>query len=102
MKTVIIIEHLASGQPRPYADSRWHARIVAERHGVYTDGRTLPCNLNEADAKELAKRFVRTFVENGEWHQPKLAFAKPVNPKIVDGEQLSGEWEILITQEYLD
>lgn len=100
-KTIITIEHLKAGQPRPYADSSHEARITAERHGVYTNDRVIPCYLDEMAAKKLARMFVHGFVDNPEWHQSRLKYLLPVMPKVISGKPQSGVWKVSITQPYL-
>ncbi len=101
-RTIITIEHLAAGQPRPYADSRYHARITAERHGSYANDRVIPCYMDESEIKALTRFFVCEFYDKPEWHQSKLVHATPVNSKIILGTIKSGEWEVLVVGPYLD
>ena len=101
-KTVITIEQLECGQRGPYADSRYRARIKAERHGVYTNGRVIPLHLTEDEVKPLARRFVHNWVDNPEWHQPRLESMRPIDQRIVDDEERAGEWDVLIIQPFLD
>jgi len=101
-KTVITIEHLQCGQRGPYADSRYHARIKAERHGVYTNGKVIPDYLTETTVKQLARRFVHGWADSPEWHQPRLESMRPIDPKIIRGEEKAGEWDVLIVQPFLD
>jgi len=101
-KTVITIEHIARGQPRAYSDSFYKARISAERHGVYTNGRVVPLPLSLQDVKDLTQRFVHEFSEKPEWHESRLKFATPRQPGEIAGEERSPEWEVLVVQPFLD
>jgi len=101
-KTVITIEHLATGQPWPYADSKYRAQIKAERHGIYTNGRVIPYYLTENETKQLARKFVHSWSDTPKWHQSRLEMIRPVGGKEIGGELKSGEWEVLIIQPFLD
>ena len=100
-KTVITIEHLRGGQPRPYADSVYEAKITAERHGVFTNGRVIPYYLTEAEVKKLTRMFVHGFSDNPEWDQSRLKYLLPVKPKVISGKPQSGAWKVSIVQPYL-
>lgn len=101
-RTIITIEHLAAGQPRPHADSRYHARITAERHGVYTNDTVIPCYMDEGEITALTRLFVHNFYDEPEWYQSRLFRATAVNPKTILGTIKSGEWEVLVVEPYLD
>jgi len=102
-KTVITIEQLEHGQRGAYADSRYRAKIKAERHGIYTDGRVIPLRMTEDEVKQLARRFVHGWVDNPEWHQARLESVLPIiGPDMMDGTQRAAEWEVLIVQPFLD
>ena len=66
MKDFVIIEHVQSGQPRPYADSIYSAYISKRREGVLTDGGSFYIQLQEPDVRELARVLVRPFKDNPE------------------------------------
>ena len=100
-KTIITIEHLKAGQPGPYADSVYEAKITAERHGVFTDDRVIPHYLTEVEAKKLTRMFVHGFVDDPEWHQPRLGRLVPVEILILGGKPKSVQWKVSIVQPYL-
>ncbi len=95
-KTVITIEHLEAGQPRAHADSRFHARIKAERHGVYLDDRVIPGYMTREEVEQLVKIFVHDFKDVPQWPESRLDRICPKNPKIIAGKSQSGEWEVLV------
>jgi hypothetical protein len=94
MKDFVIVEHVQSGQARPYADSIYAAYISKRREGVLTDGSNFWIQLKESDVRELARVLVRPFVDNPEnCFQPRLAECRSEEPtKEMIAESANEHW----------
>jgi hypothetical protein len=101
-KTVIEIEFLEAGQPRPYADSRYRARIRGTRHGVYTNDKVLDLAISEEEARALVRFFVHNYKDEPDWHEPRLTCIKVTKEKKMGPTELPLEWEVTIVQPFLD
>ena len=98
-KLIIEIETLASGQPRPYADSVDKYRVSCEYYWDAIDGPRLSDSYFLKDHEVLAllraSRSTPNWVkkEEREWHQPYLDYITEVSP---------GVWEVQIISPYID
>ena len=76
--TVISIETIRHGQPRPYADSEYEAIIFCHRPNMWTTNGPCPTRITEEEARWLAKRFVLDWDDSNKtgWG-PQLQFIRP-------------------------
>ena len=112
-KTIVEIEILQAGQPRPYADSMYEAYVSCRLDGIYTYGRPVYRILTEHEVKQLAKLFVHSVVlpDEAGWWEPQLKLCAAVGPTpdmIAEskdpGRPMPQEvrWHIQIVQQYTD
>jgi hypothetical protein len=81
MRDSVIIAHVQTGQPRPYADSIYSAYISKLREGVLINGGKFYIQLNESDVRDLARVLVRSFKDNPEhFLNPFLAEIRAEEP----------------------
>lgn len=100
-KTRITIEVLASGQPRPYADSQTHVRVTFEWWhswaGNDADSRSkwTACKWPEADIRACLKTLKCGFTDAEPkcWADTRLNYLKEVQP---------GVWEFHTTTPFTD
>ena len=105
----IEIETLQAGQSRPYADRLYRAKISMYRidgHGP-NKGELFPRGFTRSRALELTRMFVHNYVDNGQWYEPKLDYAKP-SPEVVSSKVLppdeifASSWEVQVRMAYCD
>lgn len=101
-ETIIKIKHISAGQPRPYADSVHTSEISAERHGVYTDNRVLPCYLDKEDVKVLTQMFVRDFQENPGPFAPYLKYIGMANKPAEHDKTKCDKWKVSVCEPFTD
>jgi len=89
MKTTVTIEILEAGQPHPFADTRYRARIKVERSNFR--GKIIPKSLTEDQVKQLTRMFVRNFKDKPEWHERRLQSIRMIE---------TGLWEVLLISPY--
>jgi hypothetical protein len=96
------VEILASGQPRPYADSRSHVRVTIEVFRAWlgdpNDSRSKWCpneTWTEKEIRALLPHLRCGFTENTEWKlgHAKLDWLKQMSP---------GVWEFHTSEPYND
>jgi hypothetical protein len=100
-KLIIEIETLASGQPRPYADSVDRFRVSGKFYWDSTTGPRLSDNyflkdheaLAYVEATRLCPRFFAGDSRDRQWHEAYLKSIVQTSP---------GVWEIQIISPYLD
>lgn len=92
-KTRITIEVLASGQPRPYADSQRHVRVAVEFS--WKEGEWKPVTWPEADMRAMLKTIKCGFTDAEPkcWADTRLNYLKEVQP---------GVWEFHTTTPFTD
>lgn len=74
---VIGIQHIHGGQPRPYADSIYESVIFLHQPNALTTGAPLTRSITEAEARALARIFVRGWSDDPQFLQPYLEFIRP-------------------------
>ncbi len=95
----IEVETLQSGQPRPYADSFYEAKVRMKKNGQ-------PMFLYPEAAIPMLKAFVRNWHEKPEWYQGTLRSLTGL-PDCKDpasysqGKAFSG-WHVLVCEAYTD
>lgn len=88
------IETLASGQPRPYADSIYRHRITYEWQGPFSlkgEAKDAPFILCEKMNEQIVRRDCKHFsgwMEEGEgdWASTRLVYLKQVSPGVWEWE----------------
>jgi hypothetical protein len=108
--TVVTIQTIQHGQPRPYADSAYEAVIACHQPNAMTTNAPSFRTLTKDDALALARIFVHDFTEDGGPYgmSPRLIRCSPdKNPfgiveKFKPGEGRAYAWRVLITQPYCD
>lgn len=112
MKDYLIIEHVQTGQPRPYADSIYSAYISKRREGVLTEGGKFFIELKEQDVRELTRLLVRPFDDQpSNVFRPRLEECRAVGPTNEMIEEAAGEhwkpgkntrWFVKVVETYTD
>ncbi len=100
-KRRITIEVLSSGQPRPYADSRHHVRVVFEWQGIPGFGDKnapfIPDPTSEQHVRAVLPHlqcgFLEKVAKDSEWYETRLDFLKEIEP---------GTWEFRTTSPFTD
>lgn len=117
-KERITIDYVASGQPRPYADSRSITRVQFERTNPMHSGPDLPFEPNYMSAK-TAEMWMRNRGIIGKdllWKkdikhglESHIVYIKPLNPKKLgevsrfqSDEEVSDIWEVYCCSPYCD
>lgn len=110
-KTIIEIDHICSGQPRPYADHVYEAYITMQGIGVLADPYVMFYNVKEEHAKELAKKYVHKWADEPGWAGPALKVFESVGltqaqqklvPEGFRKHLNNARWHVKIVQPYLD
>lgn len=90
----VAVEILAAGQPRPYADSRWEARLTLSSS---SDPDFKFDRISEEVVRRIAYGLVREYSnkpkEKREWYESYLDVARQEKP---------GVWFVRIVQPYTD
>lgn len=116
MSTRYTVELLASGQPRAYADSEYHVRIIFEWNGWNSkEPGFVPCYVSEESARLFAKAlpasgYTDKVAKDCEWYETRLDWFKAMDPKpaseiILHGDPkqvLGSVWEFHTTSPYTD
>ena len=107
--TVITIQTIRHGQPRPYADSYYEALIACHNPNVMTTNSPGFRTLTKEDALALARIFVHEYTEDGGQYGmgARLVSCTPQpSPfgvmKFKPQEDRAYAWRVLITQPYSD
>ena len=110
-KTIIEIEHIKGGQPRPYADHEYEAYVTARIEGMLLNNTVYYLELKDEDVRALARRLLSDFKDKPAWHEPKLEYCAPVEPSkemlaIANNKnwkpKAKSRWHVKIVQPYLD
>lgn len=106
-KKRVTTEVLASGQPRPYADSRYHVRVTFEWNGWRDPNAEFePQYLSEKIVRERLLKMQVGFVENtrdeSQWYDTRLDWLKPIDPRDNGGVTVASVWEFHTTTPYTD
>lgn len=92
-KTIIEVEQVRGGQPRPYADAIYEAYLSCRCEGVLMHGAIFYQNLTQDHAKLLTKLFVHEFPdEPGHHFSPRLTTCEAVGPTQVMRETAHEKW----------
>lgn len=106
------VETLASGQPRPYADTIHHVRVTFESNGWKDGSEVGPSFMNEAAVRRrlvgLTCGFVEKTKKEADWFDTRLDWLKPIDGKPASAVILSGDpnqiiasvWEFHTTSPY--
>ena len=108
--TVITVQTIQHGQPRPYADSAYEAVIACHQPNVMTTNAPSFRTLTRDEALALARIFVHDFSEDGGQHGmgARLVRCSPdknpfgITEEFKPGEGRAYAWRVLITQPYCD
>lgn len=94
----ITVEHIRSGQPRPYADSVYEAIITIEG-GIPSSqkGYDLRWRGQESTIKEIAKMFVRNFADTPTPFQTGLT-----EIEMIEETDFCRRWRVVIVEPYTD
>lgn len=110
------VEVLAAGQPRPYADTIHHTRVIFEHVPWDAKGGDFqPLYITEDRARSLLKEipyanFIERTKQDAEWWETRLDWLKPIDPKLAselisfgDPKQtLASIWEFHTTTAFTD
>jgi hypothetical protein len=109
--TIIVIECISHGQPRPYADSVYESRILCFRPNVWTTNGPAGSYIDEILARHLARTFVRDW---GEHEKPYLGgYLEFIRPEVKDpigferpferdGKMVSCCWRVRVREPFTD
>ena len=76
--TVVSVELIHAGQPRPYADSVYEALIFCHQPNSKTTNAPHVRTIDIEEAKAIARIFVHGFDDTpADWASPKLEFIRP-------------------------
>lgn len=110
MKTIITIEHIASGQPRAYADSRYEAVITFYSAESLIGGAGHFFHYPKERALQFFRENVHEYKDDPAWHEPKLVMCEAIGPTPeMDAmvhpkwpNKANCRWRIAVMQPYLD
>ncbi len=108
------IETLASGQPRPYADTIRHVRVTFESNGWQGGGELIPSFMSEDGARNRLRGMLCGFTDKTakdcDWFETRLDWLRPVDGKPASEAIPSGDpkqvvastWEFHTTSPFTD